>query len=268
MNDLFFYSSKIIWPLISPSHLFLWLFSICCLLLLTRYWKKARAVLCGMAVIAWLVALFPVDSWLYYPLESRFQHNPVLPDKVDGIIVLGGSVSPSLSEYWQQLETNQYHERLSTFIRLAKAYPSAKLLFTGGSASMRENRATEAELAHAYFAENGLTDDRLIMEGEARNTAENIQFSKALVQPRGGENWILITTAFHMPRSVGLFCQQNWPVIPYPVDHASNPDALFNLSFNLASHATGLDGATHEWVGLLAYFITGKIERILPTTCD
>lgn len=267
MNDLFFYSSKIIWFLISPSHLFLLVFSICTLLLFTGYQQKSRKILCWMLVFIWVVALFPVGAWLYYPLESRFKHNPQLPEKVDGIIVLGGSVSPSKSQYWQQLETNNHHERLSTFIRLAKTYPSAKLLFTGGNARISDNHETEAEFAREHFIDNGLTDERLIMEDKARNTAENIQFSKALVRPQQGDNWIVITTAFHMPRSVGLFCQHNWPVIPYPVDHVSNPATFFKPGLNLADHAASLNGASHEWVGLLAYYLSGKTDQILPTTC-
>jgi uncharacterized SAM-binding protein YcdF (DUF218 family) len=267
MNDLFFYSSKIIWFLISPSHLYLYLLSICILLLFTRYRKSARKILCVMLLFIWVVALFPVGSWMFYPLETRFQHNPKLPKTVDGIIVLGGSVSPSMSQYWQQLETNQYHERLTTFIQLAKTYPEAKLLFTGGSAAIKDNQPTEAEFVLQYFIDNGVSGARIIIEDKARNTAENIQYSKILVKPQSGENWVVITTAFHMPRSIGLFCKQNWPVIPYPVDHASNPETLFKVNFNLADHAGSLTGASHEWVGLLAYFLTGKIDRILPTTC-
>ena len=267
MNDLFFYSSKIIWFVISPSHLYLYLLSICILLLFTRYRKSVRKILCVMLVCIWAVALFPAGSWLLYPLETRFQNNPKLPQKVDGIIVLGGSILPSMSHYWQQLETNQYHERLTTFIQLAKIYPEAKLLFTGGSASLKDNKPTEAQFARQYFIDSGVSGSRLIIEDKARNTAENIQYSKILVKPQPDENWVVITTAFHMPRSIGLFCKQNWHVIPYPVDHATNPEALFKLNFNLANHVSSLYGASHEWVGLLAYFLTGKIDQILPTSC-
>ena len=267
MNDLFFYSSKIIWFVISPSHLYLYLLSICILLLFTNYRKNARKILCVMLFFMWAVALFPVGSWLYYPLETRFQHNPKLPETVDGIIVLGGSISPSMSHYWQQLETNQYHERLTTFIQLAKIYPEAKLLFTGGSAAIKDNQPTEAEFVRQYFIDSGVSGARLIIEDKARNTAENIQYSKILVKPQPDESWLLITTAFHMPRSIGVFCHQKWPVIPYPVDHASNPETLFKINFNLADHAANLNGASHEWIGLLAYFLTGKIDNILPSTC-
>ena len=267
MDDLFFYSSKIIWFLISPSHLYLSLLSICILALFTRYQQKARKTLGVMLILIWVVALFPVGSWLYYPLETRFQHNPTLPEVVDGIIVLGGSISPSKSQYWKQLETNQYHERLSSFILLAKLYPDAKLLFTGGRAAIKDTQPTEAEFALQYFIDSGVSENRLLMEDKARNTAENIQYSKALLNPQPNENWVIITTAFHMPRSIGLFCKKNWPVIPYPVDHASNPETLFNVNLDLANHAASLKGASHEWVGLLAYFITGKIDQILPSAC-
>ena len=126
---------------------------------------------------------------------------------------------------------------------------------------------TEAEFVRQYFIDSGVSGARLIIEDKARNTAENIQYSKILVKPQPDESWLLITTAFHMPRSIGVFCHQKWPVIPYPVDHASNPETLFKINFNLADHAANLNGASHEWIGLLAYFLTGKIDNILPSTC-
>lgn len=205
---------------------------------------------------------------MLYPLERHFQHNPVLPEQVDGIIVLGGSVLPQESAEWQQLETNRTHERLSYFIQLAHQYPEAKLVFSGGNGSLDTDRPTEAEIVKNHFLAAGILQERLILEDKARNTAENASLTKQLVNPQAGENWIVITTAFHMPRAIGVFCQQNWPVIPYPVDHQTLPSKLYVADFNLIGHANNLVLASHEWTGLLAYYLTGKIKTLIPSQCN
>jgi len=204
---------------------------------------------------------------MLYPLESRFQQNPDLPEQVDGIIVLGGSIIPDRSLEWQQLETNQYHERLSSFIQLAKLYPDARLVFSGGSASTDEDEPTEAQIAETYFLESGITAERLLIENKARNTAENASYTRQLVNPQSHETWLMITTAYHMPRAIGVFCQQNWEVIPYPVDHQTLPSKLYQPGFSLMWHANQLVLATHEWLGLLAYYVSGKTHQLFPATC-
>ncbi len=268
MDDLFFYSAKILWMLLSPDSLFLILLIIS-LILIVSGWRKKGTVLLGLLTTgALLLAIFPLGDWMLYPLESRFQTNPQLPAQIDGIIVLGGSVIADRSQQWQQLETNQYHERLSSFILLAKNYPQAKLLFTGGNSSLMPDEPTEAEIAKDYFIQSGIAADRLMLEDRARNTAENALFSKQLAQPTQDQNWLLITTAYHMPRSIGVFCHQGWGVIPYPVDHfTQGAKDLYTPGFNLIYHAEHLVLATHEWLGLLAYYLSGKTSQLLPGDC-
>ncbi len=205
---------------------------------------------------------------MLYPLESRYQHNPELPEKIDGIIVLGGSVLPELSTEWQQLETNSYHERLSSFLQLARLYPEAKLVFSGGNASTDRGKPTEAQIAKTYFLQSGLSAERLFIESKARNTAENVSYSKQLMNPQPDENWVMITTAYHVPRAMGIFCKQNWKVIPYPVDHQTLPSKLYQPDFGLIGHANSLILASHEWLGLIAYYLSGKTTVLFPGECN
>jgi uncharacterized SAM-binding protein YcdF (DUF218 family) len=88
-----------------------------------------------------------------------------------------------------------------------------------------------------------------------------------MVKPKAGEVWLLITTAWHMPRSIGLFCQTGWPMLPYPVDHYTVPDRGFVLEWDFAKNLNDLDMAAKEWLGLLAYYAAGKTPEILPSTC-
>lgn len=254
--------------LISPYNLFVILLVVALLLLLFNFQKQAKILLSFLTLGILVLSFFSIGDWLLYPLESRFQHNPELPDRVDGIIVLGGSVIPSVSSEWQQLETYSSHERLSSFIELAYRYPQAKLVLSGGNASLNRNQPSEADIVRDYFLRAGLQEERLILENQSRNTAENASMTKHLVKPQLQENWILITSAYHMPRSVGLFCRQGWPMLPYPVDHQTIPSRLYKFNFNLSDHANNLEAAIHEWVGLLAYYVTGKIDSLLPQGCN
>jgi len=268
MDDILFYLSKMIWSLISPDSLFVIALTLSLLLFLFKQTRKALVLLTLLTSCILFLSFFSVGDWMLYPLESRFQHNPDLPEQVDGIIVLGGSVIPDRSLEWQQLETNRYHERLSSFIKLAQKYPDARLLFTGGNSDTDSSKPTEAEIARSYFLEAGISSERLLVEARARNTVENAMYSKELANPQANESWIVITTAYHMPRAIGAFCQQNWRVIPYPVDHQTLPSRLYQPGYSLIWHANNLVLASHEWIGLLYYYLTGKTHQLLPGQCQ
>jgi len=268
MDEIFFYLSKNIWTVTSPDSLFIILLTFSLLLFFFKQTKKATLLLGLLTFFTLLLSFFSVGDWMLYPLENRFQHNPNLPEKIDGIIVLGGSIIPDRSIEWQQLETNHFHERLSSFIQLSQLYPDARLVFSGGNASTDKDSPTEAQIAETYFLKSGISPERLLIERTSRNTAENVSYSKRLANPQSSEAWLMITTAYHMPRAIGIFCQQNWKVIPYPVDHKTLPSKLYQPEFSLIEHANHLVLASHEWLGLLAYFLSGKTHQLFPAQCD
>ncbi|MDP2142368.1 MAG: YdcF family protein [Gammaproteobacteria bacterium] len=264
MDTLFFLSSKILWALVSPDSLLLILLVASWLLLalgLSRWGRHLLTITCAAAL---LVAFLPLGEWLFYPLERRFTTNPELPSRIDGIIVLGGAVSPQRSSAWQQIQYDDAAERMSAFAALARRYPDAELVFTGGNGSLTGQAFKEADSVPGFMQDMGLGDRELVIEAESRNTWENVVLSKALVLPDTQERWLLITSAFHMPRATGIFCEQNWPVIPWPVDHRSNPDNLLRVELQFAAHLRELSMATREWLGLLAYYFTGRSTRLLP----
>ena len=267
MTELFFYTSKLLWVIVSPDNLFVILLSLSLILFLFHQQTKALILLSMLTFAVIMISVFPVGSWMFYPLERQFETNPPLPEKIDGIIILGGLVYPETSKAWQQLETNERHERLSEGIKLALKYPDARLVFTGGNAGLDREAPTEAEFVEQHLKSYGIAAERILIEAEARNTAENASLTKRLVKPLKTENWILVTTAFHMPRAIGVFCKQDWSVIPYPVDHQTVPDKAYTPSFDLISHASDLVNATHEWLGLLAYYKSGKIDQLVPQQC-
>ena len=267
MDTLFFYISKIIWLLVSPDSLLLILIIFSLILLYFGKVTLAKNILATSTFLLLIVALFPIGEWLLYPLESRFQTNPDLPYKIDGIVVLSGSENSELSNVWNQVEVGSATERDLAFLHLARQYPKAKLVFTGGTGSLTKQQYKGADVAKKLFEQQNFDIKRIIFERKSRNTYENAIYSKKLVKPLTNENWILITTGWHLPRSIGIFCKAEWPVIPYPVDHQTNKNNLFRVDYNLSSNLDLLKTGIKEWLGLFAYYLSGKTTAILPNKC-
>jgi len=267
MDTLFFLISKLVWLFISPDSLLLILILSALIFLYIGKQKTATNILTITSGLLVIVAFLPIGEWLLYPLESRFQTNPALAKNIDGIIVLSGAEDVELSHRWGQVELGAAAERDLAFMALARQYHEAKLVFTGGTGSLDKQEYKAADVAKKLFAQQGFDVSRIIFERESRNTYENVIYSKKIVKPTTNEKWILITTGWHMPRSVGIFCKAGWPVTPYPVDHQSNKDNLFRINFDLLVNLNTLKTAQKEWLGLFAYYLSGKTTAFLPNKC-
>ena len=274
MDTLFFWISKLAWKLIAPDIVLLLLILLGCALLFLGKERVAKKVLAASCVLLIIVSLIPLYRVMLHPLETRFPTNPPLPQHLDGIVVLSGSEDPYLSSRWNQAIVGGTAERNLTFLAMARKYPEARLVFSGGASSLSQTgqEYKAADVAKKMFYDQGLDLDRVTFERESRNTFENAALTKKLVQPGEGEQWLLITTAWHMPRAIGIFCKQAWPMIPYPVDHATAPewrDSLhLSLNFSLAGNLRNLNIATREWIGLSAYYLTGKTTELFPAGCN
>ena len=122
-----------------------------------------------------------------------------------------------------------------------------------------------ADAAEQFFREQGLDMRRLVLERQSRNTHENAVFTKALVEPRAGETWLLVTSAFHMPRSMGVFRKVGWDVTPWPVDYRTEGGVeLQQLFVNPADGVYRFEIAVKEWVGMLVYRSTGRSDALFP----
>jgi uncharacterized SAM-binding protein YcdF (DUF218 family) len=198
------------------------------------------------------------------PLEERFPRPAALPDRVAGVIVLGGSVDPELAAIRDEASTNERAERLHALLRLARLYPEARLVFTGGSALLAGATASEADVARRYIAEAGLDPARVLFETRSRNTRENALYSKELANPSPGETWLLVTSAAHMPRSVGIFRGVGWPVTAWPVDYQTSGKLELSLYLNASDRLLDLDIAAHEWLGLVYCRLRGWTDALLP----
>lgn len=230
----------------------------------TRWFRLFRA-LATLAAFALAVCAFtPLASALLRPLEDRFPR-PVLTEPPTGIIVLGGVTDEALTHARDAVAFLDGAERLTEAVRLARLYPDARLVFSGGSGRFEAPPITEAAVASRFWTEMGVPADRVTLEDRSRNTWENAVFTKEVVRPKPGETWLLMTSAAHMPRSIGIFRRIDFPVTPYPVDfHTSGTKGDFVGTRNANGAFADLATASHEWIGLLAYRLTGKTDAFFP----
>ena len=156
---------------------------------------------------------------------------------------------------------NSGAERLTTFVWLAHIYPDAVLLFSGGSGSLTDQKHKSADTARKIFYQVGLNPDRVQFESDSKNTSESALESYELIQPSPDQYWVLVTSAYHMPRSVGLFRKAGWNVIPYPVDFQTTKS--FSLKFDLREIGRFSQGI-REWLGLIVYRATGGTLTFFP----
>jgi uncharacterized SAM-binding protein YcdF (DUF218 family) len=262
---LFFVLSKTLGYMMLPTNFLIGIGLVGIILLATRLASFGRKLAVISLVLLGVCAFSPLGNLLLYPLESRFPPWDAARGAPDGIIVLGGSIEAELSAAHGTPVVRSAPDRIIAAAALALRYPSARVVFSGGSANLISNDAREADYAGAIFESLGIAKSRLIMERRSRNTQENAEFSKALVAPKDGERWLLVTSAFHMPRSVGLFRKAGFDVEPYPVDwRVGGRDDLFTFTCIAVDGLGRMDIAVREWIGLIAYRATGKIDDLLP----
>ncbi len=254
---------KLVWTLLRPSTFLLILASAG--LLVAWRGRRGGLVLASTAVGCMALAtLLPLGLWLTRPLETRFPQPLPLPERVDGILVLGGGAEPQLFAGNGRADFDEAGDRYLAMLELARRYPRARVLFTGGIGRIEGQPVAEADVVAALWARHGLPPERLLLEREARNTFENARNSVALVRPQPGEVWLLVTTAKHMPRSVGCFRTVGFPVLPFPVDYRAARAFELKSDFRMADRLWDLDEAAYEWYGLLYYWLLGHIATPLP----
>jgi uncharacterized SAM-binding protein YcdF (DUF218 family) len=260
---MFFNASKIFWLVAEPASLavFVGLFGI--ILLFTRYARAGRTLMAGAMIALGIGFVTPLGAVLLRPLEDRFPQPPADMPAPTGIIVLGGAVETFRSEARGEVYLNADAARITTAVELARRYPNARLVYTGGSASFFREVVAEAISAREIWLSLGVPAERMMFEAKSRNTWENAVFTRELVKPKAGETWLLVTSAWHMPRSIGIFRRVGFPVVPYPVAYRTFGDGR-DFQISAMEKFTLLDLGVHEWIGLFVYWLTGKTNALLP----
>lgn len=249
--------SRVAAVLFTPGNLLLWGLLIGVALLFTRRNAGARMLLAAVGIMALLIAALPLDAWLARPLEDRFSRL-VLPAHVNGILVLSGGLNVTVFTARGVPAPDSTEGRLVAAADLARQHPEAKLIFSGGIAPVIGGSRPETIVARNVLAQLGVAPARVIWEDRARSTWENFTYAKAIAKPGPGDVWIVITSALNMPRAMAIAERVCWPVLPWPSDYVSSgkPEKLGVPDF--AAHLSALDMVAHEWLGLAAYYLTGR----------
>jgi uncharacterized SAM-binding protein YcdF (DUF218 family) len=262
---MFFIISKSAGFVTTPTHLAVGLVVLGAALLWTRWHSAGRRITTIGGVLLFALAFLPLAAIFVAPLENRFPlpRGDMAPPT--GIIVLGGGTDEYIEDARGQVTLNDAGERLTTGAALARRFPQARLVFTGGSASFVDSGLSEANSARRFWTELGVPQEHATYEGRSRNTYENAIFTRDLVQPKPGETWLLVTSAMHMPRSMGIFRKAGFTVVAYPTDYRTLGDARdWRPLLDASRSMRNLDTSVHEWIGLVSYWLTGKTDALLP----
>jgi uncharacterized SAM-binding protein YcdF (DUF218 family) len=262
---LFFVLSKTLGIMLLPTNFLVGLGVLGAVLSAARFVRLGRRLMMASILLLAICGFSPLGNWLLYPLESRFAPWDAAEGAPDGIVVLGGSIDPDISIAHGVPVVRASADRLIAAAMLARRYPNARIVFTGGSGNLLSNDAREADYAAEIFESLGISSGRMAVDRRARNTQEIAEFARALAAPKSGERWLVVTSAYHMPRAIGLFRKAGFAVEPYPVDWRVGV-APVALNFHILS-ADGLgyvDTAIREWIGLLAYRIAVKTTVLFP----
>lgn len=264
MGDTFFFLSKLAWWFIEPSNAVVFAIGAAIVLLFAGRIRTGRNILLAVAVFVGVLSLLPIPDIVVGTLEQRFPRPDPLPERIDGIILLGGAQIPRMTKEYGTPALNGSANTVTTFLWLARRYPNAKLVFTGGSGDPMEQSLTEAETLRLFLLQQGFDAGRVLYEDRARNTYENAFLSKPLADPQPGEIWLLVTQALHVPRSVGAFRKIGWEVTPYSEVYRYGRHIHLGPPANVREALAVFSTGVREWVGLLAYWVTGRSESPLP----
>ena len=219
----------------------------------------------GAVVLFAIVGLLPVGNFLIHVLESRFPQWDAARGAPDGIVVLGGEISPKLSNVFGEPVFDGSGARVLSLAKLARAYPNARVVYSSGDASLFGNGRPETDFVYPALDSLGVARERVQLEIQSRNTAENAAFTKLLVNPKPGERWLLVTSARHMPRAIGCFRNVGFLVEAYPVGWRTADALDLKWGRGLAAGLERLDAAAYEWLGLLAYRLSGRTAELFPS---
>jgi uncharacterized SAM-binding protein YcdF (DUF218 family) len=265
VENVFFVLSKVLAPLLTPENWVLLLGIIALFLLVFRRIRAATGMLAVATVTYVTIAATPLGTLLLNVLERGYPPGPAVTQPA-GIVVLGGGEDASRSIRVGQPTPNDVDDRLHAGLVLARKFPDTMVLYTSGIGRLDQSGTPGADIAALLLTEAGLSGERLILERRSRNTAENAKFSLWL-RPHVEGPWIIVTSAFHMRRSVATFCAAGWrDLVPWPTDFRGS-ELDDGIEWNFSEHARDLEISIREIVGLTAYRMMGQAITPLPEGC-
>lgn len=260
---MFFTLSKILWLLLKPANV-IFLLLAGGLVLRLRFRRIGGWMIVAATALLVIFGVLPVGANLLHGLESRYVRPDPMPRDITGIVVLGGAIDVAAALATGRPELNEAADRVIAGLALARMYPDARLVFSGGSGDLHDSTPHEARQLAILLRDLGIVAEgdggRVMFEDTSRNTYENILHTKNIVQPALEENWILVTSAYHMPRAMAVAQGLGWSFVPYPVDYLGPGHYVFRPDgYDVLGSLYKSELALREWIGMRAYGATGRL---------
>lgn len=260
--SLFYLAGKVVWLLAAPSNALIFLGLAGIALLRSRQEsrrRRGRTILAATISAFAVLGLTPLSPFALSILEQRFSPLPA-SQEIDGIILLGGGLNHCPAGGCPD-ELNDAGQRLITTADLARRYPNATIIVSGGP--KEADGSSEASVSAAMLQTMGVAAARIRIEDRSLSTAENARFTSALLADARTRRWALVTSAFHMPRAIGAFRNAGVRVIAAPCNYRTKGRPGF-LAFRASDALAMTDIAVKEYLGLVAYYVSGRTSAILP----
>lgn len=262
---MFYYLSKIFWLFAQPINLTGLLLAVALVAMLLGWRRFAMFTVAKALLVVALSTWTSLGALMLHPLEDRFARPQPAPAEIAGIMVLGGGFEGAVNLARGGYELNSSGDRFVEAAVLARRYPEARVVVTGGASSLTLEGEADGDTAPRLLTALGVEPGRLVLENRSRNTYENAVFTRELVNPMPGETWLLVTSAFHMPRSMGLFRKAGFDVVAWPADYRTAGNEYPGLAQdNFSDSLQNTTLAIREWIGLVAYRMTGRLDQVLP----
>lgn len=262
---MWLWMQKVVELLLQPSSLVLIALLLALFALFRLELRAARRWVVTAFLLFVILGLSPLADFLTAQLEDRFPRPDLAGHKVDGIILLGGSEIPSISETRRVPALNLSAKRLVETAMLARRFPEARVIASSGLSVLEPGATPGGQLLADMLEELGIAKERIEVEPRARTTWENALFVRDMLGSEIGPEWLLVTSAWHMPRSVGAFRKLGMNPTPFPVDYRTPASPRIALLSQPAS--AGLfrfDNVLREYPGLLYYWLAGRSNALFP----
>ena len=261
-NIMSFYLSKILWLILNPFNIFILINFLIIILYVLSFRRLSITIFVINLLFLIIISILPIGNYLIYQIEKEYHSNTEIPENIDGILILGGATDALMFKEYGQISLNGSAERLVESVDIIRKHQNAKVIFSGGSGVLNRPDLGHSDVAKFFYKKMGLNTNRIIFENNSRNTFENILFSKKIITPKKNEKWLLITSASHMKRAQLVAEKNNWNLIPYAVDFKNLKNFKFTFNLNLLSNINYFQQGSHEWLGLVSYYLMGRTSKI------
>jgi uncharacterized SAM-binding protein YcdF (DUF218 family) len=247
MNTL----KELIIHFILPPGLFIILLTWSGLFLVYRGYRKSGIFNLAVGFLLWLISIAPVSDKMMNSLESEFQ----IPDnpKGDSIILLGGGSIDKVPDLTGTgVLSGIMLSRVVTAVRLQKKLNVPIIVSAGWD---DKNRTAEAYIVRRFLIDLGTADSKIIIEDRSRNTIENARYSKEICKEFGFKKPILLTSAYHLKRSMIAFKKVGMTAIPFPASFKTDKFRIYRWQSVLpsAGNLNRVSTVLREYIGILFY---------------